>query len=155
MLNFVLIIISAFWSRHILLPTHYCTISQARLKMKLLLTSVLLCLFLLPQHGCEAATVCSDLDLCMHVCSKTHCAVDEHTRLGCNQMFSCAQACKMRDLGLSVGQCWLQCQRNGQSGCSPTVLGWQFNLCVECNRAGPGCSKYPSVEECQDGCDFY
>ena len=38
-------------------PTYYCTISQARTKMKLLLTSLLLCLLLQPQPGCEAATV--------------------------------------------------------------------------------------------------
>merc|ERR1712013_117455 len=75
------------------------------------------------------------------------------TKIGCNQMFNCPQACKMRDLGLSKRQCRAKCQRTGQSGCSPVVEGFKFSLCSECSREG--CSTWPSVQECERGCDFY
>merc|ERR1712013_733209 len=46
-----------------------------------------------------------------------------------------------------------KCQRTGQSGCSPVVEGFKFSLCSECSREG--CSTWPSVQECERGCDFY
>ena len=90
---------------------------------------------------------------CVEECDKTECAGDVNPRTGCNQMYSCAHACKIRDLGVAGNHCREMCQRNGQSGCSPTVRGWQFNLCRACNRAG--CSTYPSIGECVRGCDIY
>ena len=90
---------------------------------------------------------------CVEECDKTECAGYVNPRTGCNQMYSCAHACKIRDLGVAGNHCREMCQRNGQSGCSPTVRGWQFDLCRDCNRAG--CSTYPSIGECVRGCDIY
>ena len=93
------------------------------------------------------------LDRCIEECDKKACSGDVNTRTGCNQMYSCAHACKIRNLGVQENSCRELCQRNGQSGCSPTVKGWQFNLCAPCQRAG--CSTYPSVGECESGCNLY
>ena len=95
----------------------------------------------------------SNLDKCVDECSKKACAVDLHLRYGCNQMFKCAQACKMRDCGLTVTECRQKCQRNGQAGCFPLVKGWRYHLCAACNRAG--CTTWPFVQECEVGCDVY
>ena len=95
----------------------------------------------------------SNLDKCVDECSKKACAVDLHLRYGCNQMFNCAQACKMRALGVSVPECRQQCRRNSQSGCSAMVRGRQFHLCEDCNRKG--CAALPTVQECEVGCDLY
>ena len=74
-------------------------------------------------------------------------------------MYSCAQACKIRSLGVNESSCRQQCQRTGQSGCSPTVNGFKFDLCRECiperiNRED-GCSRWPTVDECSEGCSNY
>ena len=95
----------------------------------------------------------SSLDACIDQCKIETCSTDDSTKIGCNQMFNCPQACKMRDLGLSKTQCRAKCQRTGQSGCSPVVEGFKFSLCSECSREG--CSTWPSVQECERGCDFY
>merc|ERR1719206_527365 len=95
----------------------------------------------------------SSLDACIDQCKIETCYPDDNTKTGCNQMFNCPQACKMRDLGLSRTQCRAECQRTGESGCYPVVQGFKFNLCSGCNREG--CSRWPSVEECVAGCDFY
>ena len=93
------------------------------------------------------------MDACIDQCKVKTCEPDDHTKIGCNQMFNCAQACKMRDLGLSKMQCGAKCKRTGQSGCSPEVQGFKFSLCSACKREG--CSTWPSVEECVAGCYFY
>ena len=92
---------------------------------------------------------------CTEFCRQNTCAPDTDTRVGCNQMFNCPQACKMRDLGLSRSECEQKCQRNGGSGCNPTVKGWTFRLCRDCNRNNPSCTTWPTVEECKKGCNAY
>ena len=63
----------------------------------------------------------------------------------------------MREIGVSVDECKEHCsskeQREGKSGCSPSVNGYEFKLCDPCKREG--CKKWPSVEECEIGCDSY
>ena len=93
------------------------------------------------------------LDQCVTRCTKQTCAPDVSTKVGCNQMFNCPQACKMRNLGLSRDTCLVKCKPNGGSGCSPTFNSWEFMLCDGCNRAG--CSEWPTVQECEVGCDLY
>ena len=68
-------------------------------------------------------------------------------------MFSCSHGCQMRALGLDKESCNMMCDRNGQSGCFPTVNGYKFNLCKSCSREG--CAKWPKVEECEVGCNSY
>ncbi|XP_066932583.1 putative tyrosinase-like protein tyr-3 [Clytia hemisphaerica] len=90
---------------------------------------------------------------CLNACSEFACASDTSLQKGCNQMFSCTHACKMRQLGVTVGSCRTKCERNGQSGCFPNVNGYTFNLCVDCSREG--CPTYPTVDECKIGCDYF
>ena len=90
---------------------------------------------------------------CIEACKKKGCAPDIHLRNGCNQMYSCSHACKIRDLGVDEQTCKGHCIRTGQSGCFPTVFNYRFNLCRGCNR--PGCSSWPSITECQIGCTNY
>ena len=96
---------------------------------------------------------CDALDMCVDKCSKEVCSPDVDEENGCNQMYSCAQACKIRDLGISRRRCKRECDRTGQSGCSPVVSGFQFALCGPCNRSG--CNRWPTIEECEAGCSFY
>jgi len=95
----------------------------------------------------------SKLEACVEQCKTEMCYSDDDTKDGCNQMFNCPQACMMRHLGLSENRCRSRCERNGQSGCSPTVKGFRFNLCGPCNRWG--CPTWPTVRECQASCAFY
>merc|ERR1712183_260844 len=96
------------------------------------------------------------LSKCVTKCTTNSCVPDSSLTRGCNQMFSCAQACNIRDLGISRGECQHLCQRNGQSGCSPSVEGHTFDLCGECNRHDAGtCSTWPTQAECEIGCFYY
>ena len=90
---------------------------------------------------------------CVDACKKTACESDTDLKNGCNQMYSCSHACKMRHLGVNEDQCRKNCNRNGGSGCSTTINGYQFALCGACNRGG--CSTWPSVAECEIGCASY
>ena len=100
---------------------------------------------------------CSDpiqyLDKCVAACKKTACQSESDVKSGCSQMYSCVHACKIRHLGVKEDQCRKHCDRNGGSGCSPTVNGYQFALCGSCSRNG--CSRWPSVTECEIGCATY
>ena len=93
------------------------------------------------------------IDSCIQKCVEEACAPDIHLQNGCNQMFSCSHGCQMRALGLDKESCNMKCDRNGQSGCYPTVNGYQFHLCKSCSREG--CAKWPKVEECEVGCNSY
>jgi len=100
----------------------------------------------------------TQLDKCIHNCALR--CPDTNVTAGCNQMFSCAQACKMRDLGLDQETCNVMCMRNGQSGCRPKVRNHQFELCGPCvpEREEPGstqCTRWPTVGECKNGCAYY
>jgi len=100
----------------------------------------------------------TSLEKCVSNCALR--CPDTDVKHGCNQMFSCAQACKMRDLGLEQDKCNVMCMRNGQSGCMPTVNGHEYELCGDCidERINPGttqCSRWPTVKECQEGCAYY
>lgn len=100
----------------------------------------------------------TSLEKCVNNCALR--CPDTDVEKGCNQMFSCAQACKMRDLGLDQETCNVMCLRNGQSGCDPVVNGHEFELCGPCipERIDPGttqCDRWPTVDECQDGCGYY
>merc|ERR1711915_743526 len=109
--------------------------------------------------GCKLALTPDSRSLkmakCTEFCSKNACLPDMDTKIGCNQMFNCPQACKMRDLGLTRSECKIYCNSNGISGCNPTVNGWTFQLCHDCNRDYPGCTSWPTTYECEQGCDAY
>ena len=68
-------------------------------------------------------------------------------------MYSCVHACQIRHLGVEEAQCRKHCQRDGGSGCTPEVKGYQFNLCGSCSRNE--CSGWPKVAECEIGCASY
>merc|ERR1712115_68497 len=95
----------------------------------------------------------STLEMCVENCRREACMSDDNTKVGCNQMFNCPQGCKMRDLGVPERKCKRKCKRNGQSGCSPVVKGFEFSLCRDCNRAG--CPRWPEVDERKAGCSYY
>ena len=97
---------------------------------------------------------CNALEKCLDMCSAETCATDVKTDQGCNQMFSCPQGCKMRELGVSRQICEDKCERHGSSGCSPVINGFKFQLCGPCYREG-GCAPWPTVEECKKGCQYY
>ena len=90
---------------------------------------------------------------CIEACIEEACISDVDLQDGCNQMFSCSHGCQMRALGLDNETCAVNCDRNGQSGCSPEVNGYTFNLCVPCSRER--CPKLPTVAECTVGCNNY
>ena len=90
---------------------------------------------------------------CIAACVEEACAPDVDLQNGCNQMFSCSHGCQMRALGLDKDTCVTNCDRNGQSGCSPEVNGYTFNLCGPCTREG--CPTWPTVAECEVGCNNY
>ena len=95
----------------------------------------------------------SVLDKCVEACEKTSCGTDLDTKKGCNQMYSCAHACKLRHLGQKEDECRNHCNRRGNSGCKEIVNGWEFELCGKCNRNG--CSTHPTQAECEIGCASY
>ena len=102
----------------------------------------------------KPSTRANKLKTCVDKCSKDVCSPDVDVKNGCNQMYSCAQACKIRDLGMKEYQCKRECDRTGQSGCSPLVGYYQFDLCRDCNRRG--CSNtWPTIRECEAGCSYY
>ena len=68
-------------------------------------------------------------------------------------MYSCSHGCKIRALGVEEAECKRHCDRDGQSGCSPNVEGYQFELCGRCTREG--CTTYPTIDECEIGCAEY
>ena len=90
---------------------------------------------------------------CIEACIEEACISDVDLQDGCNQMFSCSHGCQMRALGLDNETCVVNCDRNGQSGCSPEVNGYTFNLCAPCSRER--CPKLPTVAECKVGCNNY
>ena len=90
---------------------------------------------------------------CLAFCTTISCQSNSKIESGCNQMYSCKHACKIRDLGENEEQCKKHCQRKGNSGCGPQVNGYQFALCRAC---GVGeCNKSPTVDECENGCANY
>merc|ERR1712038_761293 len=102
-------------------------------------------------YRCEYAK--DALETCINKCEDNGCRPDIDKTVGCNQMYSCSHACVMRSRGVPRDQCIANCQRNGQSGCNPTVKGKTFDLCRGCNRQG--CSRFPTVGECVAGCFYY
>ena len=93
------------------------------------------------------------LNKCIAVCQETVCQSESDVKNGCNQMYSCVHACQIRHLGVKEDQCKKHCQRNGGSGCTPEVNGYQFNLCRDCSR--DGCNGWPKIAECEIGCESY
>ena len=69
-------------------------------------------------------------------------------------MFTCPNACQIRHLGDTKDECLKHCNRQGDSGCSATVNGYQFALCGSCSRNGCS-SRDPTVAECEIGCSTY
>jgi len=95
------------------------------------------------------------ISVCLDTCKQeSGCTQDDDESNGCNQMYSCSHACKMRELGVDEQTCSEHCRRNGQSGCWPVVAGWQFRLCGACRRRGCR-THWPSIQECQVGCRAY
>merc|ERR1712136_412770 len=105
------------------------------------------------RSGVQGKALTDPIDSCIQKCVEEACAPDIHLQNGCNQMFSCSHGCQMRALGLDKESCNMKCDRNGQSGCYPTVNGYKFHLCKTCSREG--CAKWPKVEECEVGCNSY
>ena len=95
------------------------------------------------------------LEACLEECKKSACKTDLDFSKGCNQMFSCSHACKMRDLGVSQDECNQNCERNTGSGCTTTIKGHTFSLCEECNRAACEPTNGPTIDECKIGCKKY
>ena len=93
----------------------------------------------------------SQLDKCLGTCKEEACETDLDLSKGCNQMYSCSHACKIRQLGLDINQCKEQC--NSPAGCSPVVNEYEFSLCGSCTREN--CGAYPTMEECLIGCYAY
>ena len=93
------------------------------------------------------------LNKCVAACKKTACGSESDLKNGCNQMYSCVHACKIRHLGVNENQCRNHCNRNARSGCSPKINGYQFALCGSCSRGG--CSRWPTIAECEIGCATY
>ena len=89
---------------------------------------------------------------CLAACRNLGCPADLDLQKGCNQMYSCPHACKMRELGLDESECKQNCIRM-KSGCSPSTNGYVFALCGSCTRKG--CPTFPTVDECQIGCRNY
>ena len=99
----------------------------------------------------------SDFDKCINNCTLR--CPENNVIHGCNQMFSCPQACKIRYFGLDSDACKyeyismhnqmkttvinffpsIKFERNAKSGCMSTVSGFVFKLCRQCNqeRADP------------------
>jgi hypothetical protein len=101
--------------------------------------------------GCASYGKSTKLDRCLATCKDQACESDYSLTRGCNQMFSCSHACKIRDLGVAQDQCEELCNRNGQSGCFEAVNGYEFSLCGPCKREGCN-STFPTIEECEIGC---
>jgi len=112
---------------------------------------------LIVQHEGE----CDDLENCARACQLNCPDTSTNFKDGCNQMLSCSQACKLRQLGLSDHECRHACKRNVTSGCDLTINGFQFDLCSgPCNpdRYRPDndqCTRGPFYGECANGCKFY
>ena len=95
---------------------------------------------------------------CRAACRDKACEFVSMVNLGCGQMYSCSHGCIMRNLGLDETTCKSNCNRNGESGCTPEVEGYQFKLCQDdCQRVPetPTCPKHPTVAECELGCTIY
>ena len=103
--------------------------------------------------GCMEYGKVSQLDKCLGTCKDEACATDLDMSKGCNQMYSCSHGCKIRQLGFDVDECHRHCNRNGESGCTPAVKGYEFALCGVCTREN--CEKFPTIEECETGCNAY
>merc|ERR1712227_404918 len=77
---------------------------------------------------------------CVQNCIAHEDVCDHQTRVteGCNQMFSCPQACKIRDFGTDETLCRQFCERDEhdedrfEESCFATVGGLTFNLCGDC-----------------------
>ena len=54
-------------------------------------------------HSQSSMRVNTQLKKCINSCSLR--CPDTDVKYGCNQMFSCAQACKMRELGMDTDRC--------------------------------------------------
>ena len=83
-------------------------------------------------------------------------------------MFSCAQACKLRDLGQTETVCEEMCQTKGDAwtgnyqGCHETVNGFRFQLCKFCRvryDSPMKCAQWSDIDnrvlECKSGCHYY
>ena len=127
----------------------------------------------------ENGRYCTPSDLDKYINNCTLRCPETDVRHGCNQMFSCPQACKIRDLGLDCDACKyeyismynqmkttvinffpsIKCERNAKSGCRSTVSGFLFKLCGQCNQERADqefklCEKWPTIGECNSGCYF-
>ena len=106
------------------------------------------------------------LDSCVARCAET--CPDNDLKNGCNNQYSCAHACKIRDLGETEFSCKEKCLRiHPDSSCYPVINGYQFNLCVSCQNRKPHVANPPGqcahvwleyqkrIDECKSGCSFY
>ena len=103
------------------------------------------------------------LEQCVDRCSET--CPDVDLKQGCNMQYSCAHACKIRDLGESKESCKQNC--NNPGSCYPAFNGHQFNLCTSCKNRKPHVANPPGqcahvwkehqkrIDECESGCSFY
>jgi len=139
-------------------------------------TEPLTALALPRQAQISSAQKFSRLDSCVAKCDKT--CPDNNLVKGCNMQYSCAHACKIRDLGVGNWSCIFGCNRSyPKSGCNPVVRGHKFELCRSgTNEAGnqDGCPNRPPrptacnsqcahvwlendkrIAECVAGCNSY
>merc|ERR1711953_1417010 len=98
-----------------------------------------------------------ELDECISVCDMNTCEEGGHNTMSSDQMLSCTNACFMRHIGVSNGECMGHCDRHGQSGCFLTVNDVDFVMCDDRDVRGSPCTDVPltSVSDCELGCNSY
>jgi len=112
-------------------------------------TEPLTALALPPQAQISSAQKFSRLDSCVAKCDKT--CPDNNLVKGCNMQYSCAHACKIRDLGVSWRSCRSMCHRSyPASGCNPVVRGHKFELCTGRQDGCP--NRPPNPRACNSQC---
>jgi len=95
------------------------------------------------------------LEECRNSCEKNTCEQDAHNTFSSHEMLSCANACYMRELGVTKDECLRSCDRGGGSGCSLTFQGVNFELCHS-NIRGETCEGFHVyVADCVVGCTSY
>ena len=91
--------------------------------------------------------------LCRIACSTKQCSSENNPDFGCDEKFTCINACKMRHLGVDVETCKSHCRQ--PEHCKPAIQGFVFQLCaIPCTRHSCQTSS-PTEEECIFGCDSY
>jgi len=112
-------------------------------------TEPLTALALPPHAQISSAQKYSRLDSCVAKCDKK--CPDDNLVKGCNMQYSCAHACKIRDLGESKGSCKRMCNRSyPKSGCYPVVRGHKFDLCTGNQDGCP--NRPPNPTACNSQC---